>query len=313
VKKFIIFTVKALIIVLVFYYIFHGVDFEKILYEIESYSIFGLLLTFIIVFLGDVLVAYRLYYLCNKECTYKTSMEASMLSLVANSFMPAKMGEVSKIFYIHRKANIRKRKILSIIIFERFSDVVSLSLLLLVSSYIYISSNIYYILALTMVLSGILFVSILKNNYLFAKKMIKMIKYRKFKAYVYLFMKEMFFHLSNIKIFKLSFISLFIWCIYVLTNIVFFKYAIFIDIGFMQIFAISMIAFAVTALPLTPGGIGTFQAVFILMLTPKGFSKENIIAATFILQFLYILPSIIYLLYMFYLDKGFQNVFTKKL
>ena len=312
-KKLLLFVLKATIFIAIFYYIFYDVKFDKVFYSIRQYSFFGICLTFFVVFLGDIFVAYRLYYLCNKKCCYKTALEASMLSLVANSFMPAKMGEISKIFYIHKKESIKKRKILSAVIFERFSDIVSLSLFLMLSSYIFISNDIYYIIALFIVFVGIVSFVLLKNHYIFLKKIVKKIKYKKVKIYLYLFIKEVYFHLSDIQIFKLLFISLLIWCIYVLTNVVFFRYAILINISFMQIFAISMIAFAVTALPVTPGGIGTFQAVFLLMLAPQGISKENIIAATFILQFLYILPSILYLIYVFYIDKGFENVFANKL
>ena len=312
-KKVLLFVLKATIFIAIFYYIFYDVKFDKILYSIKEYDIYGICLTFFVVFLGDIFVAYRLYYLCNKKCSYKTALEASMLSLVANSFIPAKMGEISKIFYIHKKEGIKKRKILSAVIFERFSDIVSLSLFLILSGYIFISDDLYYIIALLIIFIGVVSFVLLKNHYIFLKKIVKKIKYRKIKIYLYLFIKEVYFHLTDIHIFKLLLISLFIWCIYVFTNIVFFKYAILIDINFMQIFAISMIAFAITALPVTPGGIGTFQAVFLLMLTPHGISKENIIAATFILQILYILPSILYLLYMFYLDKGFENVFANKL
>ncbi len=310
-KKILPFILKAIVFIAIFYYIFHDVKLDKILYSIKQYNFYGICITFLVVFIGDIFVAYRLYYLCHKKCNYKTALEASMLSLVANSFIPAKMGEISKIFYIYKKENIKKRRIFSAIIFERFSDIVSLSLLLIVSSYIFISNDSYYIIAVLIIFIGAVSIVLLKNHYLLLKKIVKKIKFRKVKIYVYLFIKEIYFHLSDIHIFKLLFISFIIWCIYVLTNVVFFKYGVLIDISFMKIFAISMIAFAVTALPITPGGIGTFQAVFILALTPKGISKENIIAATFILQFLYILPSILYLLYMLYIDKGLKNVFTK--
>lgn len=312
-KNFLLFMLKVSLFTTIFYYIFYNVEFDKIVYSIKQYNIYGIYLTFFVVFLGDIFVAYRLYYLCNKSCHYKTALEASMLSLVANSFIPAKIGEISKIFYINKKEGIKKRKIFSAVIFERFSDIVSLSLFLMLSSYIFISDDIYYIIAIFIIFLGIVSFVLLKNHYIFLKKIVKKIKYKKVKIYLYLFTKEVYFHLSDIQIYKLLFISILIWCIYVLTNVVFFKYAILIDIDFMQIFAISMIAFAVTALPITPGGIGTFQAIFLLMLTPQGISKENIIAATFILQFLYILPSILYLLYMFCIDKGFDNVFTGKL
>ncbi len=310
-KKILFFLLRTTIVAFIFYYIFRGVDFIKIWKYTTSYNMLGIIITFFIVFLGDILVAYRLHYLCLKKCSYKTSMEASMLSLVANNFIPAKIGEISKIFYLNKKENIKKNRGLSILIFEKFGDIIALCILLISSSFVYLSNKKYYLISIAMLLLCIVFIIFLKKYNVLLKKFTKKIKNKKIKVYFYLFIKELSFNLYNISFLKLIFISLALWLLYVLTNIIFFRYAVFLDIDILKIFTISMIAFAAISLPLTPGGIGTFQAVFIFMLSPYGISKENIIASTFILQLLYILPSLLYLFYMFYISKEIKNVFTE--
>ncbi len=307
-KKYILTITKIVFLLLILFYIFQGTHILEIWHKIKQYNTFGIIETLTVVLLGDFLVAYRLYILCEKKCSLKASMEATMFSLVANSFMPAKIGELSKVYYLNKKENIKKRRSFIILIMERFSDIISLSTLLLLSSALYFSNSLFYIISLSIIVISIIFILLIK---FYSFKIINKIRYKKIKITLYLSIKELKNHFSTIKLLKILLISLIVWSIYIITNIIFFKFATYINIDFKILFSVSMIAFAAAALPLTPGGIGTFQIAFIFILAPYGISKETLIASTFILQFLYIFPSIIYILYVVYLKKGIYHVFAK--
>lgn len=300
---------KILFIVLLGYYLFYNVNIIELFKYIKSYSLGGMALTLTIVVIGDLLAGYRFYYLCEK-CKYLSVIDATMLSFVANTFSPAKLGEVSKIIYLNKKENIKKRTVFSLMVLEKFTDIIMLLIFLLFATLLFDDKK--FSLFVVLLLAAFILVLAIIRNRRFTSWALKKIPMKQVKIYLYLFIKEFRIYLKNGRLPNLFSITTIIWIINILINLCFFYFATNIEMSLKMLYISSLFAFAAAALPLTPGGIGTFQAAFLLVLSNQNIPKEALLAATFVLQFFYILPSLIYVIYLLYL-KDLKNVLTSKL
>ena len=87
-----------LFLALVLLYLFYNIDFKDVNFNIFSY--FGLLGTFIVIFIGQVIVALR--WMQMSKLSFKISFETMIVSTALNVLLPAKLGELSKAVYLKK-------------------------------------------------------------------------------------------------------------------------------------------------------------------------------------------------------------------
>jgi uncharacterized protein (TIRG00374 family) len=288
---------KWLIVTGVVVWLLWGIDVKLFWDALRKLDPLGVTLTFLAVLFSDLVISYRWYYLSGYRHTFLSSFEANMLAFFLNIFAPAKLGDLSKIYYMHKKDGHDPKHSASLFLIERLFDVLVLGSLILISALFILPSKTSLAVALTLFLLLALFFYAL-YDYSFAIKLIHLIPFSKPKIYAYKIFKQIRQNLTKKRIFITFVLTLAVWGGYYLNNYVFFLTATPFELTLSQIFVASTLAFAVSAIPLTPGGIGTFQAAFILTLGWYGISKEEALAASTALQILYILPATLYSLYL---------------
>lgn len=258
---------QLLVFVLLLGYLFYNIDIEHI--DFTIFSVWAIAGTFGVIFLGQVIVALR--WMKMSQLSFKISFETMIVSTALNVLLPAKLGELSKALYLKKFYRFSYHRAVSIIIIERFFDIVALFLLICLWSYFYFTDP---IIKKSMISMGsfIVLVVIFFNT----KPMLLLIKkipFQWFRVYGQKIYKQI-----N-KLFKNSF-SIFpytaiLWFVYLLSNIVFFKYAVHFGLSDRNVLGLFIFSSIALALPLTPAGIGAFEGAVVLFLTLHGVSKED--------------------------------------
>jgi uncharacterized protein (TIRG00374 family) len=94
---------------------------------------------------------------------------------------------------------------------------------------------------------------------------------------------------TYMKLLKIFILTLVIWSTYLAVNYILFNYVVNFNLSFYQIFVIFVVSTIAFSLPITPGGIGVYEASIIMSLGWYGIDKENALMAGLILRMVEIL------------------------
>ncbi|MRI83695.1 MAG: hypothetical protein C6I00_04670 [Nitratiruptor sp.] len=265
-----------------------GIQWSKVVQALASLNPHGLLLTLASVGISDLAIAYRWYYLSHFRHSFQASLEATMLAFVLNIFAPAKLGDLVKIYHIHKQEEHPIPELTAIFLLERLLD-------LLVLGWIALASLSFTRLLTTPLLPLIAAIAPLLLLFPQIQRILHSLAPSKLRPFI-----DGLFHKLQERSTLLGglLITLALWGLYYWNNWLFFTYATPFNLTPFQIFLASTLAFVVSAIPVTPGGIGTFQAAFVFVLGQYGVSKEEALAASLILQLLYLIPAILFTLYL---------------
>ncbi len=306
-------TLKAALFAALVWWLIHDIDFAKFWHALISLHPVGIVLTLLAVLTSDAFIAFRWYYLSRYRHPMKACFDANMLAFFFNTFVPAKLGDLAKIYYLSQKACIDPKESSAIFVIERFFDVVILGFMILFSALYAFHLKSLYIAAFFLFLCAGLFLFAIYHKP-FLKKLMGLIPFVKLRRLVWRVALMIAHNLSPRRALVAFGLTLIMWAFYYLCDILFFLYATDFDLSLMQILIAATLAFAVSAIPLTPGGIGTFQAAFVLALGWYGIAKEDALGASSVLQVLYILPATLYSLYLLFTQeivRGMRHVSAK--
>jgi uncharacterized protein (TIRG00374 family) len=288
-KKIIFLLLKLIILALLFYYIFSDIDINLILMALNSYSLFYLGITIILVLASDLVLALRWRSLSKNSCSLMASFESIVFSVFANTLLPAKLGEVAKLFYLKKLYNIKLSHGFSLMLTERFFDVLILGILVVLSAQIYWDDTNIQLFGWLIILCIVSVFFLIKSPV--ARKMIHYMPtpfLRKWLVRLYHHFKVV---LAKESILTLTFWSVLLWLSYIVTTMLFFYGVMGLDLSITQLFIATMVSFIAFSIPLLPAGSGTFQAGIIFILTQYGITKEEALMGSIILQLLMVLPS----------------------
>lgn len=297
-KKMAIWTLKLLLIAALFYWIVKDIDPDLLLKSLKHLNPWGIFLTLVAVFVSDLVISWRWYYLSRFQYSFLSSLEANMLAFFLNIFAPAKLGDLSKIYYMKKKEGHQITHSTSYFLVERLFDVLILAAMLLFCAIFILPSQATLWVALGLFGFFLLAGYLLHSPKAF-RRLLSWLPFPKVRALLYKIYKILRSNLTPKRLGALFLLTLAVWGSYYLNNFIFFLTTTDLELELWQIFVASTLAFALSAIPLTPGGIGTFQAAFILALGWYGIPKEEALSASLVLQFLYILPATLYSLYLF--------------
>ncbi len=204
--------------ILIAYYLFHGLDLKEI--DLSIFYIFGIILTFISIVLGQIVVAQRWQMM--SKLSFKISYETMVVSSMLNVILPAKLGELSKALYLKKFYKFNYNKALSIMLIERFFDVIVLFLLICLWAYGYFTNE---LLKQSIVLLSVFIIFVvLVFNTKYVLVFLKKIPIQFFRVYTQKIYKNInLLFKSSLGIFAYT---LYIWFVYLLSNILFFKYGV---------------------------------------------------------------------------------------
>lgn len=287
---------------LLFAYIITRIDVPKVLdifKKSNSLAIFGILIMIIV--LTFLVRAYKWKLLIkdqNMEVSYFQLLSMFCSSYFVSVIVPGRIGEFIRIFFLQKKGHSFPKSSISVIV-DRFQDVIILIIMgcfgLLYFSSIFIDQ---FILIVGLLLIGtiglIIFFMSKKLRCFIFDMIVKFLIPKKYKEKTRNGFDEFILELKKIKISThiiTAIVSLAAWMIF---YVMFYWVALLmgIDVTLFQIIIISSISSLVTTLPLSFSGLGTRDAIFILLFAQLGIASEEAIAFSTSIFFMYILSGV---------------------
>ena len=289
--------IQIIVLSAIFIYLFYGLDVNKI--DLNEFSFLGIVETLCVMFISQLVLSLR--WMKMSDLSFKVSFETIIVSSALNMILPAKLGELSKAFYLKKFYKYNYHKTLSIIFVERFFDAIMLFLLLCVWAYNYASSDI--VKSVLLMLSLFIGVIIFFFNTKKTLQLLKKIPLQFLRIYLQKIYKVV--HKMFQSPFSLSSYTLALWLIYFFNTYVFFTYAIDLNLNITAILGLFIFSAIGLSLSLAPAGIGTYEAAVVFYLSGYGVSKEDALLAATLYHILLFLVDFL-LLYLFLVLKDIK-------
>lgn len=272
-KKLVSFLVSAIILIIIYW----RIDFSGLVNVLMNSD-----LTWIIISLGMVIpitliTAWRLQMLVplNSTLSFLQSNRLILLASVLNMVLPSKMGDIFKAYFIKDTGALSGSMSLSLVVFEKSCDMLSLLLWCTFGLIIYPQKDVLFWIMTMVVLSGFTIGSLLIGSKKFADIffwIIQKIAPNKFLAKVDKLVVSWheyrdFIWLNQPQFIKVAGTSVFIWFLHLL-QIWFFIFALREWVPLTANLALAPLSLLAGLLPLTFAGIGTRDAALIFFFQP---------------------------------------------
>ena len=299
-------------------------SFDKTLESLTSVSIFYLAIGFLIYFLSLFLRTYRWKILLKNNIgtiKFKSLLNVVISGYMFNNLLPARLGELARIYHLSLLKKINKSFVLGSILAERVTDVIVLMLFLLIglifipteftenfSSNLNISPQIVYISLIILLSLTTIFILIILSGLWkeITHKFLQLLKKinSKFNPDKYIeSFTEGAFSISNKKFIKVVVIATSLWAV---------EFSMFYLIGTQFNFDIENLFIAILffgifsnlggIIPSTSGGWGPFEVIGTIVLTSFGADSNEAAAFTILVHLILWLPISIVGLITFIID-----------
>ena len=291
--------VLSLLILIIIYW---KIDFSRLVMVFRHCNGLWMAISLGMVIPITLITAWRLQQLMPLE--YRSSLsfgEANRLILVAstlNMVLPSKMGDLAKSYFIQERGHLSGSLSLSLVIFEKACDMLSLLLWCAFGLLLYPQKDWLFGLMTTIVVAGLIFGGALLASPSFAALFFDLgqaIAPQKLKPKFSKFQtawREMhdYFWSDRRQLLVITATSIFTWFLHLL-QIWFFILALNAWTPFLTNLALSPLAILAGLLPLTFAGVGTRDAALVLFYQPY-FSPATAAALGLLCTSRYLLPAI---------------------
>ncbi|MDE5106146.1 MAG: lysylphosphatidylglycerol synthase transmembrane domain-containing protein [Trichodesmium sp. St17_bin3_1_1] len=297
--------ISLIISLLILIVIYRKIDFTGLIKVFQNSHHIWMIISVSMIIPLTILTAWRLQQLMpkkgKKSSSYLNFGEANQLILgasVLNMILPSKMGDIVKAYFMKQRGNLKGTLSLSIVIFEKSCDLVSLLIWCVFGLIVYPEKDLLFWIMTTGVTSGLIICLLLLSSRKFARIFFHIARKftpKKISSKIddlensWIEMHKYFWH-DKQQLTKIAVTSIFIWFGH-LSQIWFFTLALNASAPFIQSLALSSLAILAGLLPLTFAGVGTRDAAFIMFYQPY-FSPEVGAALGLLCTSRYVLPAI---------------------
>lgn len=286
----------SLLILLVIYL---RIDFSNLLQTFKDSNKLGLLVSLGMVIPITLLITLRFQQLFppTVKISFNNAISLILAGSSLNMILPSKMGDIAKAFFMKKKG-LSRSFALSLVIFEKVCDMLSLLLFCLFGLVLYMKKDLLFFSITPIIIFGLVIgISLLRSKKLAriifilgAKITPKRLKTSLEKVYYsWLEMQKHFFN-DKLQLLKITFISICIWFLHLL-QIWGFIIALNAWVPFLYNLAIAPLSILVGLLPITFAGIGARDAAIIMLYKP--FFNESVGAALGLLCTMrYLVPAV---------------------
>ncbi len=302
-------VIQFSLIFLILVYLFKRVDPHKFYVSFTQYSPWALIATILSILLSYAILSLRWNYLAGNIGiipSFETVIVADFLNLV----LPARIGDLSKVAYLKKYYNKDTHTTFSALFIERFLDINVLFLFTILVFFFYVRDDRVKLILIILFVIIVGFLVLLKTKII--KRVVYFLPYRRIRDYIIKIVdgidQGLTFRVLSISIMY----TVLLWFSYFLKNIVFFRYGAHFPLNIYQIFLLFAVSTVSFTIPITPGGMGTYQASIVFITTLYGIGKEEALAAGILLQLIQILVTSSFFVIIFF-RKGlslldFKNV-----
>jgi uncharacterized protein (TIRG00374 family) len=280
--------------------LYSKLDVQELVQVVRNCDLFWMVISLGLLIPMMFFTAWRLQQLAPPSVTLSLS-EATRLTLVANTLnmvLPSKMGDIVKAYFMRDRGYLSGSLSLSIVIFEKACDMLSLLFWCALGLVLYPYKDAFFWTMTLGVLVGLILGLLLLGSQQFAHLFIQVaqkVAPQKLKTRLEQFKTAWqevhdYFWRDRAQLFTISAISILIWFLHML-QIWFFILALKAWVPLLTSLALSPLAILAGLLPLTFAGVGTRDAALIVLYQPY-FAAPTAAALGLLCTSRYLLPAI---------------------
>lgn len=295
-KRLISIAVSLLILAIIYW----KIDFSGLLKVFQNCNVCWMIISLGMVVPLTLITSWRLQQLmpAGARIGFGEANRLILAASVLNMVLPSKMGDIAKAYFMKQRGHLDGSLSLSLVVFEKACDMLSLLLWCAFGLILYPSKNwLFWIMTVSVavgLIAGVLLLSFRKFSKVFFL-IGKAILPKKFKLKLQKLelaweeMQAYFWHDKN-QLLKITFTSIFIWFLHLL-QIWFFILALKAWTPLLANLALAPLAILAGLLPLTFAGVGTRDAALIAFYQPY-FNAPTAAALGLLCTSRYLLPAI---------------------
>jgi len=291
----------SLVGVILFVVILSRINISQLLSVIFNSNYLLLFLSFLIVVIEVTIRSAKwkvLINIFNKKYNFKDALQTYLIGFAFGSVTPSKTGDLVKIIDLKNKTNIDMKRCFSISVFDRIIDFLILifTAIISTSTAVLVFTNLDPILIPILVILLVLFLSLLFCLTKYSKIMLKSFYYLIPKIFkdkvrdIYHAFREIIHIARNDFSFTLyAFLNLFAWVVsYFVPYII--ARSIGLNISILYFLLLIPIIGVVEVLPISLFGIGSRDITLLVLFSPLGLKKEEIIGISMLLLLISMIP-----------------------
>ncbi len=294
-KILVISFIQISILIACVFYLSGKVDFIHFLKSISGFNKAYILCAFLFMLLNFYLLGARLKYILHENITLKESIKASVFGMGINNILPAKMGELAKVSYIHKVSSVDLPTTLSGVFWERLMDLNILLGLTLIAASLVKAPAVSALVILVFCIWFFIYVSALKPKV--NQKLVSIIPTEKLKQFVLNILEQISMLIHEKKLKTLIALTLAAWLQYFVQIIAIIYFIGEIQLELHQYIIVFAVVVTGLAAPSTPGAVGVFESVMILALGWFGVPAEKAFAVAILAHAVQFIPSVLFALY----------------
>lgn len=295
-KRLISIAISLLILAILYW----KIDLTSLAEVFRDCDLFWMIISLGMVIPITLFTALRLQFLMPPHSTL-SFWEANRLILAASSLnmvLPSKAGDIAKAYFMRDRGHLNGSLALSLVVFEKACDMLSLLLWCLFGLWLYPQKDAFFWLMTLCIFAGLAAGLLLLSSTSFANVFFslgqtlapKKVKLRFKQLQVAWSEMHAYFWRDRRQLLKVTGISVFIWLLHLL-QIWFFILALNAWVPFLTNLALSPLAILAGLLPLTFAGVGTRDAALVVLYAPY-FSAATGAALGLLCTSRYFLPAI---------------------
>jgi hypothetical protein len=295
-KRIISIAVSLIILAIIYW----KIDFQGLIKVFQNCDRWWMAISLGMVFPLTMFTAWRLQQLMpnNSRLGFREANRLILAASVLNMVLPSKMGDIAKAYFMRQRGHLNGSLSLSLVVFEKACDMLSLLLWCAFGLIIYPQKDLLFWVMTVSVIVGLVIGLLLLGSRRFAEiffSLGKAIAPAKLRAklgklsYAWGEMHDYFWR-DKFQLLKIALTSIFIWFLHLL-QIWFFILALKANTPFLANLALSPLAILAGLLPLTFAGVGTRDAALIAFYQPY-FNAPTAAALGLLCTSRYLLPAL---------------------
>lgn len=286
-KKWIIFLLKTILMGAIVYYIVSGIDFEQFSKSIYEYGIIPLGIGAALLVFNDFVQGMRWRYLTRNQCSLMASFESIVVGGFLNMILPAKLGEVSRLIYLRNIYNYPFNYGVGVMVIERGADLFMVACFMALGAGMATGNLTMEWISIFLIFGMIGIVFWIKNDRgaLFMK-LLKRLPFRLLRTYSKKIIRLIIKDIGSDRLGKVILYTLVLRGFYFITVAYFLNGVASLDLSVSQMFIVYLISSIAFAIPLAPGGVGTFHAGFVMAMGWYDVEKEKALAIAVVFHLL---------------------------
>ena len=294
--KFLSFFLRVALIVACLVYVFWGLDWVQFGHSLKRFGAVPLIVVLAASVLQYLPVGWRLNYLTANKAGYLTALKASFFCMGINSLLPAKAGEVAKAFYLRDRAGLSMGQGLGMIFWERFFDL-NILLALGVLMVLFLGKNLVLIPMACVV--GFIWACILSFRLFPAlpRVIARILPSERLRLLFTDIITQLQGHMTPLFFLGLTVLTIIVWTCFFAVSVAGIWWMGGFHLSLSQVLTVFVVSTVGYAVPAAPGGLGVYEAAFVLAMGWFGVDREQSLAVALVVHFMALVPPILAALY----------------